>query len=52
MHTHNIAARIFFIKISHLQVFLYLVSAQFASTDCLFRMSGAGSSVEAVWVSG
>lgn len=26
--------------------------AQFASTDCPFRMSGAGSSVEAVWVSG
>ena len=25
--------------------------AQFASTDCPFRMSGAGSSVEAVWVS-
>ena len=23
--------------------------AQFASTDCPFRMSGAGSSVEAVW---
>ena len=28
------------------------VCAQFASTDCPFRMSGAGSSVEAVWVSG
>ena len=26
--------------------------AQFASTDCPFRMSGAGSSVEAVWVLG
>ena len=25
-------------------------NAQFASTDCPFRMSGAGSSVEAVWV--
>lgn len=23
--------------------------AQFASTDCPFRMSGVGSSVEAVW---
>ena len=29
-----------------------VVIAQFASTDCPFRMSGAGSSVEAVWVSG
>lgn len=28
------------------------ITAQFASTDCPFRMSGAGSSVEAVWVSG
>ena len=27
-------------------------NAQFASTDCSFRMSGAGSLVEAVWVSG
>ncbi len=26
--------------------------AQFASTDCPFRMSGVGSSVEAVWVLG
>ena len=26
--------------------------AQFASTDCPFRMSGAGSSVETVWVLG
>jgi len=24
-------------------------AAQFASTDCPFRMSGVGSSVEAVW---
>ena len=24
-------------------------TAQFASTDCPFRMSGVGSSVEAVW---
>ena len=27
-------------------------AAQFASTDCPFRMSGVGSSVEAVWVLG
>ena len=26
--------------------------AQFASTDCPFRMSGVGSSVEAVWAVG
>ena len=31
---------------------LEIADAQFASTDCPFRMSGAGSSVEAVWVSG
>ena len=29
-----------------------VLAAQFASTDCPFRMSGAGSSVEAVWISG
>ena len=28
------------------------MAAQFASTDCPFRMSGVGSSVEAVWVLG
>ena len=26
-----------------------LIHAQFASTDCPFRMSGVGCSVEAVW---
>ena len=33
-------------------IILMIFIAQFASTDCPFRMSGAGSSVEAVWVSG
>ena len=28
------------------------IAAQFASTDCPFRMSGVGSSVEAVWAVG
>lgn len=32
--------------------FKNFLGAQFASTDCPFRMSGAGSSIEAVWVSG
>ena len=27
---------------------VYILLAQFASTDCPFRMNGAGSSVEAV----
>lgn len=27
---------------------IYMIDAQFASTDCPFRMNGAGSSVEAV----
>ena len=41
-------------KFKSLLVMQYILkyAAQFASTDCPFRMSGVGSSVEAVWVLG